>query len=378
MGEPRPPGRRGVDGSGSPSYGAERFRSSARYRLGRYLPFLLIVLTVLVDVVERDYRADRLLYAVPAIAASTWGAGTTVLIGVLAMGVAAGLETLRGLSFVPGTSGVLIVLAVVTAASAWAAHVRQDRESRLTTVSAVAEATQRAVLRPLPSRLGPVDLYLLYEASVAGAHVGGDFYKALRVRGGVRLMVGDVQGKGLPAVEVAELLLSSFRESAYTAPDLPAVAARLEFSMARYVERDPESDAAGRFATVLLAEIPDDRNTVRLLSCGHPPPVRQHGTGTRLVELPAPSLPINLAGLANDTHDVREVPFTPGDRLLLYTDGVSETRDAHGDFYPLEERMSGWANEPAAAVTALLKKDLTRFSGHGLDDDTAAVLMVRH
>jgi serine phosphatase RsbU (regulator of sigma subunit) len=366
-----------VDGSGSLLVGAERYRRSVRYRLGRYLPFLLLALTVVVDVVEQEYRADRLLFAVPAIAASTWGAGMTVLIGVLAMSVAMGLETLRGLGLVPGMSGILIVLVVITVASAWAAHVRQDQESRLRTVSAVAEATQRAVQRPLPSRLGAVDLYLFYEASAAGAHVGGDFYKALRVRNGVRLMVGDVQGKGLAAVEVAELLLSSFRESAYTAPDLSAVAERLEFSMRRYVERDPQSDAAGRFATVLLAEIPDERDVVRLLSCGHPAPVLQHGAGVRLAELPAPSLPVNLAGIANDEHDVREMSFTSGDRLLLYTDGVSETRDAAGNFYPLEERMAGWTNEPADAVTALLKTDLMRFSGHGLDDDTAAVLVVR-
>ncbi|MER8036930.1 PP2C family protein-serine/threonine phosphatase [Streptomyces hydrogenans] len=363
-----------------PAPGAARpvCRAEPRYVLGRLLPFLVIVLSTLADVLTSpEERFDRFLIAAPALAAATWSARGTAAIGGLAMAASAALAAARGDSLVPAALANQVVLAVVALAAAVSSHVRQRREAELRQVSAVAEAAQWALLRPLPARLGTVDLRLLYEASAAGAHVGGDFYKALKVRDGVRIMLGDVQGKGLPAVEAASLLLGSFREAAYTAPDLPAIAQRLEASMARYAERAPESDAADRFSTVLLAEIPDDRPVIRLLSCGHPAPVVLRDGAVETVELSAPSVPIHLPVPVDEPFTVEEVPFGPGDRLLMFTDGVTETRDARGTFYPLEQRLAAWAAEPADRIPGLLREDLDRFGAHGLEDDTTALLVVR-
>ncbi|MEV6203975.1 PP2C family protein-serine/threonine phosphatase [Streptomyces sp. NPDC051771] len=353
-------------------------RSEPRYLIGRLLPFLVIVLATVADVLTSPQeRFDRFLIAAPALAAATWTARGTAAIGGLAMAASAALAAARGDSLVPAALANQVVLAVVALAAAVSSQARQRREAELRQVSAVAEAAQWAVLRPLPPRLGTVDLRLLYEASAAGAHVGGDFYKALKVRDGVRIMLGDVQGKGLPAVEAASLLLGSFREAAYTAPDLPAIAQRLEASMARYAERAPESDAADRFSTVLLAEIPDDRPVIRLLSCGHPAPVVQRNGTVETVELSAPSVPVHLPVPVDAPFTVEEVPFGPGDRLLMFTDGVTETRDARGAFYPLEQRLAAWADEPADRIPELLREDLDRFRAHGLEDDTMALLVVR-
>ncbi|MFD5769673.1 PP2C family protein-serine/threonine phosphatase [Streptomyces sp. NPDC127049] len=352
-------------------------RAELRYAVGRALPFLVIVLATLADVLTSpEERFGRFLIAAPALAAATWSARGTVAIGGLAMAVTGVLSVVRGEPLVPALANQ-VVLASVVLAAAVSSHARQRREAELRQISAVAEAAQSAVLRPLPPRLGSVDLRLLYEASAAGAHVGGDFYKALKVRDGVRIMLGDVQGKGLPAVEAASLLLGSFREAAYTAPDLPAIAQRLEASMARYAERAPESDAADRFSTVLLAEIPDDRPVIRLLSCGHPAPVVQRGGTVETVELSAPSVPVHLPVPVDAPFTVEEVPFGPGDRLLMFTDGVSETRDAGGAFYPLEGRLRAWADEPGDRIPELLREDLARFGAHGLEDDTTALLVVR-
>ncbi|WP_435190341.1 PP2C family protein-serine/threonine phosphatase [Streptomyces sp. bgisy126] len=361
-----------------PAHRGPRRPAEFRYLLGRALPFLVLVAAPLADVLTApEERFDRFLVAAPALAAVTWGARGTLAVGALAMGTTALLTLGRGDRLLPALLAGQTVLAVVTLAAALSSQARRRREVELRRVSEVAETAQRAVLRPLPRRLGGVDLRLLYEASAAGAHVGGDFYKALKVRGGVRIMLGDVQGKGLAAVEAASLLLGSFREAAYTAPGLPAIAERLEASMARYAERAPESTAADRFATVLLAEIPDDEPVVRLLSCGHPAPVVQRGAVVRTVELSSPSVPIHLPVPVDAPFTVDEVPFAPGDRMLMFTDGVSETRDGHGAFYPLEQRLRGWAAEPADRIPDLLKEDLARFGAHGLDDDTTGVLVVR-
>ncbi|MFE6224841.1 PP2C family protein-serine/threonine phosphatase [Streptomyces sp. NPDC057854] len=353
-------------------------RAEFRYLLGRTLPFLVIVLATVADVLTPPVeRFDRFLVAAPALAAATWSARGTAAIGALAMGATALTAAVRGGNLLPALIGNEVVLAVVVLAAVVSSRVRQRRETEVRQLSAVAEAAQSAVLRPLPPRLGTVDLRLLYETSAACAQVGGDFYKALKVRDGVRIMLGDVQGKGLPAVEAASLLLGSFREAAYTAPDLPAIAQRLEASMARYAERAPQSEAADRFSTVLLAEIPDDRPVIRLLSCGHPAPVVQRGGTVETVEFSAPSVPVHLPVPVDAAFTVEEVPFGPGDRLLMFTDGVSETRDASGAFYPLERRLRAWADQPADRIPELLREDLDRFGPHGLDDDTTALLVVR-
>ncbi|MEU9028589.1 PP2C family protein-serine/threonine phosphatase [Streptomyces sp. NPDC048383] len=349
--------------------------TSARYRLVRALPLLLIAASAVTDLCTPPQdRYDAFLFIVPGLAAVAWGAVATMAFGVVGALVNTGLDAARGEPFLPAGLAGLVLMMVFSAVAAWTSTERRRYEREARRMREVAEVTQRAMQHPLPDRLGRLDLYLLYETSVAGAHVGGDFYKALQVPGKVRVMIGDVQGKGLGAVETAAVLLASFRESAYSAPDLPAIARSLQTSMERYAARG-DTAVADRFATVLLAEIPDDLPVVRLLSCGHPPPVRQHDGRTEYISFREPSLPINLPVAVDEEHVVEEVAFQTGDRLLLYTDGVSETRDDHGAFFPLDERLAAWATEPDEKIPTLLSGDLHRFSSHGLDDDTAAVLI---
>ncbi|MGW2016970.1 PP2C family protein-serine/threonine phosphatase [Streptomyces sp. NPDC001927] len=353
-------------------------RSRTQISIGRALPVLVMVLTVLADLFsENEERYDRLLAAAPALAAVTWSVRGTVVIGVVAMVLGVILGTTSGDPFVPDIATNESALGVVTVVAAWVSRARSRYERDLREVTAVAEVVQRVVLRPLAPRLGPVDLHLLYVAAAAKARIGGDFYEAVQVPGAVRLMLGDVQGKGLGAVETASVLLGSFRAAVNDAPDLPALADRLEEGLVRYGAWDPDTDAAERFATVVLVEIPDDGAVARLLSCGHPAPLLQHGDRVRFVPFADPSLPINLSGLLDSHHRVEEVPFVPGDRLLLYTDGVSEARDRAGTFYPLEDRMTQWVNEPGERVPALLHDELDTYGDHGLDDDVAAMLVVR-
>ncbi|MFH9727704.1 PP2C family protein-serine/threonine phosphatase [Streptomyces sp. NPDC017254] len=349
-----------------------------QFNLGRALPFLVLALTFAADLITPDReRFDRLLVAAPALAAVTWSVRGTIGIGLLAMGARLVLGLIRGEPLVPDIVANEAVIAGVTAAAAWVSRVRTRYEQDLRQLTAVAEVVQRVVLRPLPARLGRFELHLLYVAAEAKARIGGDFYEAVRVPGAVRIMLGDVQGKGLGAVETASVLLGSFRASVDDAPGLAALADRLDEGLARYGAWDPDSDAAERFATVVLVELPDGEDVARLLSCGHPAPLVQRGAEVEPVHFADPSLPVNLAGLADDSHrHVEEVPFGPGDRLLLFTDGVSETRDLTGTFYPLEVRLRGWAREPASEVPALLHKDLTRYGSGGLDDDVAALLVV--
>ncbi|MFI8966086.1 PP2C family protein-serine/threonine phosphatase [Streptomyces sp. NPDC053493] len=364
-----------------PSGGRHRLPATTgtrtQFNVGLALPFLALVLVVVADLItSQGQHFDRLLVIGPALAAVTWNVRGTVAVGVLAMVLRLVLAVAQQ-DPVADTVAAELVLAAVIATAVWVSRVRTRYEDDLRAVTAVAEVVQRVLLRPLPARLDGVELHLLYVAAAAKARIGGDFYEAVQVPGAVRVMIGDVQGKGLSAVETASVLLGSYRAAVTEAPDLAALAQRLEQGLERYGAWDPDTDAAERFATVLLLEIPEDRNVVRLLSCGHPAPLLQRQGRVRPVPFTDPSLPVNLAGLYTSRHHVEEVPFGPGDRLLLFTDGVSETRDRDGDFYPLEERLSRWADEPGGRVLSLLHQDLTGYGADGLDDDVAALLVVR-
>src|SRR3984885_7576109 len=262
-----------------------------------------------------------------------------------------------------------------------------QRDQRLADVTSVAEAAQRALLRPLPRQVGPLELGVVYLAAAAEARVGGDLYEVTRTQFGIRLIVGDVRGKGLDAVEIAADVLGVFREVAHEVYTLAEVARRIDASLARRPAAPLEE-----FVTAVLAEIDPAAGTLTVYNCGHPPPlVLSPGPGNQtgsdgqqlpqvtVVDVPAPALPLRLMSLGGTSGAERTVPLHPGDALLLYTDGVTEARDGRREFYPLEGRVAGLAARSGGSTEDLLERlrdDLLRHVGAPLDDD-AALLLVR-
>jgi serine phosphatase RsbU (regulator of sigma subunit) len=242
---------------------------------------------------------------------------------------------------------------------------------RLADTQAVAEVVQRALLRPLPSRLGPIRLESRYLASAPQAQVGGDIYDAIRTPYGIRLMIGDVMGNGLGAVETAGHLLGTFREAAYDEEDLASLAWRLHVGLSR----SPHAGELGVFATALLVGISPAGDVAEVLSCGHPPPLLLWGTqGAEEVEIGSPLPPLGMLEFFEE-HTRAKVGLRPGDGLLLYTDGFTEARDARGEFFPLIERATACA-EPAELAQRLVD-DLVAHTGDRLGDDAALVLLRR-
>ncbi|WP_406432485.1 PP2C family protein-serine/threonine phosphatase [Streptomyces sp. NBC_01589] len=270
------------------------------------------------------------------------------------------------------------VIVLVTVAAVYASHVRQEREHIMADLRSVAEAAQRALVRPLRSRLGSTRMATMYLAAAAEARIGGDFYEAQRTPYGVRIMIGDVRGKGLPAVEAAAVMMGAFREAVHDASDLPALAARLETSIRRYAAQAQASDVEERFATGLLAEMPENGTALRLLSCGHPPPLLLSGGTVRELEATASSPPFNLAALLHDEYQVDIAPFGAGDSLVLYTDGVSEARNRDDVFYyPVAERIGTFATAVPGELVDRLGADLLAYACDELNDDAAALVIRR-
>ncbi len=263
-----------------------------------------------------------------------------------------------------------------------------EQEQQIANMISVAEAAQRAVLRPLPEQLGPLKLGVVYLAAAAEARVGGDLYEVTHTEGhGIRLIIGDVRGKGLGAVEVAADIIGRFREVAHGVGTLNEIAHRLDAGLSRRWGQYEE------FVTALLAEIDPDRGKLTILNCGHPPPILiSPGDGSvTVLEVRAPAPPLGLITLGSDAGAKEVYTFKPNDQLLLYTDGVTEARDASREFYPLDERVKALAPQAQSRLTLagklraggtaptlldLVRDDLLRYVGAPPDDD-AALLLVR-
>ncbi|MGI5144187.1 PP2C family protein-serine/threonine phosphatase [Streptomyces sp. CA-106110] len=335
-------------------------------------PLLLILLLFVLGVLTPpDVTIDRLLPVAPALAAALWPVVPTLLLGLACLlGVAlyAVATSDPSLWFTAGA------ISAVTAAAAYASHLRLQREATLTEVRTVADTTQNVLLRPIPRRVGPLEIATLYQTPTPHARIGGDFYALADTRHGIRLVIGDVRGKGLPALVVAAALLGSFREAAYEATDLTQLAKRLEATLLRGdATALAQGDPAELFATAVLVEIPRHGSHATIFSCGHPPPLLARHGNIDTLDTDDPAPPLNLGSLLTTPCHPQRFAFRAGDHLLLYTDGVTETRDATGAFFPL----ATWAQEQLTTaprqVLNNLHHALLKHSGNNLNDDIAAI-----
>ncbi|MET9132193.1 PP2C family protein-serine/threonine phosphatase [Streptomyces antibioticus] len=335
---------------------------------GPCLPVLIVLVVVLLDLAGGAGMIWLpMLAAGPALAATTNGPRGVLSVGLLAAGLGAALG-IGGQ--VPGRelTAVLAALAAVTLASGLASALRGRRERVLDAVRSVAEAAQHALLKPVPATVGPFQVAVRYNAAAAEARIGGDLYALIPTPYGVRLIVGDVRGKGLPAVGTAALVLGVFREAAYDEPDLLAVVDRIERSLARNLGGDD-------FVTAVVAGYPG-KGLLEVVNCGHAPPLLVRSGGEVVaVEPTHPSPPLGLRALHDQTPSLQVLPFADADQLLLYTDGVTEARDRHRAFYPLADGLTRHVcDEPARTLDAV-QHDLLTHVGGRLHDDAALLLL---
>jgi sigma-B regulation protein RsbU (phosphoserine phosphatase) len=261
-------------------------------------------------------------------------------------------------------------VAIISLAAVSIAAVRERRERRLSAVSAVATAAQHAVLPSLPEQLGPLRLACSYRSATEEAMVGGDLYDAIEVGDRVRVIVGDVRGKGLDAVSQASRAIRAFRQYAGSEPSLPAVAAAMSAHLAPFF-------AGEEFVTAALAETDGDGRLAVVL-CGHPPPaVATAGAEVRwLPEADGPPLGIAERLGLDCGYRAHTVAWAPGDRVLLYTDGLSEARDASGRFLPRERVTAALGSaDPEQVVKELLEAVDAYIPDGGHHDDLALVVL---
>lgn len=329
-------------------------------RWARALPLGLLAVLAVVDLFSDAVEVDHLLTVLPPLAAVIYGPLGTAVLSLAVLFLVHPLTP--GWRIDQGSALSFAVAALLSVGFAW---LRSRRDAQLVGINSVAEAAQLAVLPPLARRVGTVRCDGLYRAARRGALVSGDLYDVRAGPWGVRAVVADVEGHDLSALATVSALLGAFREAVLDDADLAAVALRMD----RRLAVDSAAVAhAELFATAVLLEFPPGEQAVRVVSCGHPPPLLlrdQEATELRLD--PAPPLGLGLGPAALGAPTVTVVPLRPGDRLLAHTDGVTETRDAQGGFYPLARRLPGLAaaaDGPQELTEAILA-DLVGFAGSG-------------
>ncbi|MFJ8600798.1 PP2C family protein-serine/threonine phosphatase [Streptomyces shenzhenensis] len=344
------------------------------------IPLALIVVITFADVHSPDgVSLGPLLVAAPAITTAFAGPRLTGLIGALALGAQTFLAARSGGVATSNHIAQLTGLAALSVFAVLVCYVRDRHKEQLAQVRSVSEAAQRALLRPLPERLGPLHIASSYLAAEKEAHIGGDLYAVARTGERTRVIIGDVRGKGLSAVGEAAMLLGAFQEAAHQHAALHVLADALDRSVHRYLTQFPEADeeAQEHFITALLLEIPDHSPVARMTVCGHPTPLLiRHGTVTAIAS-PHTAPPLGTWELGPDTRTAHAFSFLAGDTLLLYTDGVMEARDPTRTFYPLEERVARYTKSSPTALVHHVQQDLLAHTHGALGDDAALLAIQR-
>jgi serine phosphatase RsbU (regulator of sigma subunit) len=316
-----------------------------------------------------------LLVAAPVYMAAYMRIRSTVAVALAAGAAVVAVDWRDGLLHSP-LLPIHVGAVLAVSAFALAAQARRSRDlSELIEVRAVSEATQRVLLRPIPGRLGLLRVASVYRAAAAHAVMGGDLYAASRSGRTTRILIGDVRGKGLPAIEDASAVLGAFREAAPQHSTLPELAASLECSFRRHLTdlTDSDPEHTERFVTALLIELPDEGEVVRIVACGHPPPLLWQRGQVSVFHVNRPAPPLGLAGDTPHAFQQGTATFGPGDTLLLFTDGLTEARNARHGFYPLLDRAARWNWEHPYRLLQQITQDVDSYTGGRLDDDLAMV-----
>ncbi|MCT2589667.1 serine/threonine-protein phosphatase [Streptomyces sp. N2-109] len=387
-------------------------------RLWAAVPWLLIAAIPVVEVIRRSLEVDEirvisLLVAAPATAAIRGRPRSVLAVSIAAFVVALGNLEVDSGSDMDHRLTALGAVMLMSVVSMWASVGRARSAAQLSQVRRVAEAAQLALLRPMPRRVGELRMAARYLAAESEARIGGDLYEAGEGPHGTRLIIGDVRGKGLPAVLTAGAVLGAFREAARYERELTRIAVRCSQAVSLLVRssieeearreegaraKSPEvggedaedfadadgpwaewgamvgqavPDAVELFVTAILVEF--DGPVLRMVNLGHPPPLLLTDRTAEYVEVKEPLPPLGLADLFPDDFSVHTQQWRRGDRLLLYTDGITEARNSDGEFFPLQPCANDLLRVRTAALPDELLREVGRHTGGELEDDAAIV-----
>lgn len=213
----------------------------------------------------------------------------------------------------------------------------------------------------------------VFAVSSPARQVGGDFFDVFTGEGGVlTVVVADVSGKGVPAALFMAVTRTMIRDLAATRAGSPAA------MLMRANERLREENTEGMFVTMFLAQYDPRTGAVRYANAGHPHPyvVDSHGS----VRTFGRSTGTVVGVLPDQEFEDREERLEPGERLLVYTDGVTEARGHEAEFFGtkrLEELLRSGRGQGARALCEATVRAVDAFQSNGRADDVTVMVLER-
>jgi sigma-B regulation protein RsbU (phosphoserine phosphatase) len=226
--------------------------------------------------------------------------------------------------------------------------------------------------RLLPKRLPEIEglkLAIHYETSL---YAGGDYYDIAKIADTQwGFLVADAEGHSAPAAVMMAMTCALFRSY----PELPADPGKLLYFLNKHLCKvaDPS------FVTALYVVYDAEGHTLRIARAGHPPPMIYRFSEKKAIEYGCDG----VFPLGVDPYErvpVTEAELQAGDRILMYTDGVTERFDAAGKTYGEERLLQQLETEgerPPQEVLNAIMKDVEKFAnGRPADDDQALLLAI--
>jgi len=245
------------------------------------------------------------------------------------------------------------------------------RQERMEGIFREARKIQASIL---PRRAPAFRTFDIFGRTVPVESVGGDFFDYVPLSDKILgLAIADVSGHGLPAALQTRDIYMGLR-----------MGLGRDFKIVRTVERlnriIHESTLTSRFVSMFYGEL-ESQGTFIYVNAGHPPPYHLPADGD---PRPLEEGGTVLGPVADATYERGFVNLRPGDLLVLYTDGISETRGRGGDGwneYGVESMLKVAAahrHEPAEKIVEAVGKDVRRFSRGAPADDDRTLVVVRY